>query len=499
MCMGHRLPDLQFDLPRRMASRRQDGAIAITLALMLLMMLAVCGFALDLPQVSHRKSELQGLANAVALSAARELNGTAAGVAGAVAQAAGTAGQWTYRYHNQAIAWHANALTFSANTNGPWLNAGAAQATPHGLLYAKVDTGELDPMHGRVPLPLMRVLSPGDATASVRASAVAGRRTINLTPLALCALSPVAAASRANAGPAAPELVEFGFRRGVSYDLMQLNPAGTAPESFALDPFAIPGTAGSSVNMAPAVLAPFVCGGVLAMPRVTGGGVTASRPFPLGALFNELNSRFDLYAGSTCTPDGAPPDRNIKSYPYAGINWMATAPAGQAAQSLTDAGKLWTIADPLPGPAGNTAAKYGPLWTHARAVPFASYMASAGAGEPAAGYTPFATSAWATLYSPGAPSANSNYPSGTATPYKAIAAPHFLAPSVPHQPGVANRRILNVALLACPVAGGATVAVSVIGIGKFFMTVPATATSLFAEFGGAVEEQSLGGTVELVQ
>ncbi|MTW02714.1 pilus assembly protein TadE [Duganella ginsengisoli] len=482
-----------------MSSQRQHGAIAIMLALLLLIILCIFTFALDLPQLTNRKTELQGMANAVALSAARELNGSASGVGNAIAKAASTAGSWQYSYHNQTVAWNDSALKFSSSVNGTWLETGAAQSAPNGLIYAKVDTGELDAAHGRVLRVLSQLFSSsGDSTASVQATAIAGRLAINITPIALCAQSQVPAASRANPGPPAyQELVEFGFRRGVSYDLMQLNPAGTSPDNFAIDPFAIPGTMGSSANTAPAMLAPFVCAGVLAMPRITGGTITVSRPFPLASLYHELNSRFDQYTGSTCAPDGAPPDRNIKSYVYTGINWMSATPGGQSAQSTSSAGKLWTIADPLPAPAGNTAAIYGPLWANARAVPFSSY--TAGASEPATGYTPFATSTWSTLYKPGLPSANASYPGGTSTPYKATAGTNFLAPSVPHQPGVANRRILNVPLLSCPVAGGTTVAASVIGIGKFFMTVPATATSLYAEFAGAAEEQMLGSQVELIQ
>jgi hypothetical protein len=481
-----------------MGIQRQRGAIALMTALMMLVILCICGFALDTAQLSNRKAELQGLANAVALSSAQELNGTAAGVTNAIAKAAATAGAWRYGYHNQIVSWNNNALKFSTSASGAWLDASTAQSAPDGLLYAKVDTGELDAAHGNVSLLLMRLFPGSAGSAGLRAAAVAGRQTINVTPLALCALSPVPAAPRSNPGPPANvELVEFGFRRGVSYDLMQLNPAGTSPESFAIDPFAVPGTAGSAANMAPAKLAPFVCGGVLAMPRVTGGAITAGRPFPLASLYREFNSRFDQYAGSTCTPEGAPPDRNVQPYTYSSINWMNTAPAGQSAQLTTVSGKLWTIADPTPAPAGNTAAMYGPLWANARAVPFSSY--SAGAIEPAAGYTPFATAAWSTLYRPGQPSANGSYPGGTSVPYKSTAGANFQAPSVPHQPGVANRRVLHIALLSCPVAAGTTVAASVIGIGKFFMTVPATATSLVAEFAGAAQEQSLGGQVELAQ
>jgi hypothetical protein len=56
-----------------------------------------------------------------------------------------------------------------------------------------------------------------------------------------------------------------------------------------------------------------------------------------------------------------------------------------------------------------------------------------------------------------------------------------------------------VPLLACSPSApaGANVNATVIGIGKFFMTVPATEDSLIAEFAGLIPEQSLSGQVEL--
>lgn len=471
----------------------QHGAIAITLALMLLAILCFCGMAVDISQLTNRKTELQGIANAVALSAARELDGTAAGVAKALSSAASTANAWHYQYNTQTAAWNNAAIAFSISKDGAWLDAAAAKSTPAGLLYAKVNTSELDASHGSVSLALLQLLTGGADSADMAASAIAGRTTINITPFAICAMSALPASVRANP-PATLELVEFGFRRGVSYDLMQLNPAGTTSENFAVDPFAIPGTAGSASGTTPSTLEPFVCGGVLAMPRVMGGQITVSRPFPLGSLYSQFNSRFDQYAGGGCTPDGAPPDTNIKAYPYTSITWMGTVPGGQGAQASTDSGKLWTVADPLPAPASNTAPMYGPLWAYARAVPFSSY--SPGASEPAGGYTPFAISAWATLYKPGSPTASASYPGGTSVPYRAISGANFQAPSTAHLPGLANRRVLNVPLLSCPVGGTAA---TVIGIGKFFMTVPATASTLVAEFAGTAPELSVGGQVELVR
>ena len=130
-------------------------------------------------------------------------------------------------------------------------------------------------------------------------------------------------------------------------------------------------------------------------------------------------------------------------------------------------------------------------------MPYGSYVP--GALEPAAGYTPFNTSDWATLYKPGAPTPNTStfpYPSGVSTPYKTLNGSYFLAPPAA-QKGVANRRVLNVALLSCPVAAGTTTTATVLAIGKFLMTVPATMNSLYVEYGGLASEQALGGAVEL--
>ncbi|EEF22750.1 conserved hypothetical protein [Ricinus communis] len=177
---------------------------------------------------------------------------------------------------------------------------------------------------------------------------------------------------------------------------------------------------------------------------------------------------------------------------------MAPAATTQSADSWQSGGKLWTRADPLPGDASNTAPLYGPLWAYARAVPYSTYTAQP--VEPANGYSGFSATAWSRLYTPGPP-ASSGYPSLSliTTPYLQTAgSATFQAPTTPeHQPGVARRRVLNVALLDCPVAAGAITSASVRGVGRFFMTVPATGTSLVAEFAGAAPPSALTGTVEL--
>jgi len=483
----------------RRRPRRQRGAFAMMFGIALLGLLLFVGMALDLGQLYNRKAELQLLADATALAAARELNGTAAGVSSALAKAATAASVLHYQHGQLGFAWSSAALRFGATPDaaGTWVDAASAQAAPDGLLYARADTGALNAAYGQVATVFMRALSGTLASVSTSARATAGRLTVAATPLAVCALSATPAAARLNPGPPAQnELVEYGFRRGVAYDLMRLNDSGLTAEHFVIDPLSPPGAAGSAANTIDSVTSSYVCAGTLQIPRLQGGAITVTRGFPLATLYQQLNSRFDQYAGGACSPNGAPPDTNIKPYAYATITWMSTPRTMQSAKSYSDAAhnKLWTVADPLPSPAGTVNADYGPLWSYAKAVPYSAY--TPGAAEPAGGYTPtFSAATWAQLYSPGAPAAP-GYPA--LPPYQALSGANYQAPSSANLPGQRQRRVLNVALLACPVAGGGTVSANVLAVGKFFMTVPATATTLYAEFGGAVQDQALGGAIELL-
>jgi hypothetical protein len=150
------------------------------------------------------------------------------------------------------------------------------------------------------------------------------------------------------------------------------------------------------------------------MPRVTGGTITVAQGFPIDALFNAFNSRFDTYLGGACNPVSAPPDANVRAYDKdvaANVAWMSPLPGTQAPDLSTANNKRRTIADLVPNGSGS----YGVLWSYSRAVPFSSYVA--GAPEPAAGHTPFPTTAWSTLYDPGRPAAP-GYPA-TGKPYSA--------------------------------------------------------------------------------
>lgn len=484
--------------------KRQSGAFALIFVGILMAILAFCGLALDAGLIYNRKVELHGMAKAVALAAARELNGTPAGVTAALAKAKQTAERFRYQY-NISFTWSDAAISFntSPTSSAAWVDAATASGTPSKFFYVQVDTGRLDAAAGIVTTVFLPILSSTLSTFSLSDRAVAGRTAINVVPLAVCAMSTDPAAPRPNLNPpASMELVQYGFRRGVTYDLMELNPDDNKARNFVIDPMSPLGTPGNPSNTTASVVAPFVCTGTMWMPQVTGGSINVSSPFPLNALYNQLNSRFDQYSGtSPCSPNGAPPDYNVRQYAYDSTNtapWMNPTTGSTSAARSTSGNRDQTIADLASPPSGTTAGDYGPLWSYARAVKYSSY--TPGVPEPSAGYATFAPSDWANLY-PSGPTASGYPTSSTAnTPYKATSGANYKPPAATHlATSVEQRRVLNVPLLSCPVAGGSNVPATVLAVGKFFMTVPATNNSIYAEFAGIVPEQSLTGQVELYQ
>lgn len=480
--------------------RRQNGAFSILFALLLFVMLAFCGLAVDTALIYNRKAEMHGIAASIAIAAARELDGTPAGVDSALVKAAETAGRLRYRYWRP-LAWNGDALMFSSTpaAGAEWVAAATARAAAAGRFYVRVDTSALAPEVGLVEMYVMRRLFGSTPWINIGHTAIAGRSTIHVMPLAICAMSAVAGEARTNPGsPAAVELLEYGFRRGVTYNLMRLNPDDIVPANFALDPLAPPGGAGSSSNTSASAIAPFVCAGRLWVPRLTGGSIRVGSPFPIESLYRQLNSRFDQYDGNACRPNGAPPDFNIKAYtPGAGggTAWMNPRPTLQSALETVVRGRLETIADLPAPPAGTSAGRYGPLWAYGRAVRFSAY--SPGLPEPSGGYARFSITDWATLY-PGSPvPAATNYP-GAVQPYQPTTGTYYTRPSTNNLAiSVVERRLLHIPLLACPVPAGGNVAATALAIGKFFMTAPADSAGVYAEFSGIVPENRLAGEVTL--
>lgn len=475
--------------PRTPLLDRQRGAFAVMTAVLIVVLLAFCGLAMETSRLYNRKAELQTAADAIALAAAAKLNGTTEGIADArtAAEDAATTTQYAYTMSN--VEWDEVALSFAASPDSDtWLSADAAalEANASKMFFVRVDTSRLEASHGSVMTLFFRIFPNGPTETNVGSVATAGRSSINVTPLAICAMSETRADARGT------ELVEFGFRRGVSYNLMKLNPTGTAAGlHFLVNPVALPGTTGASVMARMDVVEPFVCTGTLGVPTLESGRITVEPGFPLDSLSEELNSRFGSTAGS-CQSSTAPPDSNIKQFTYStAFPWMNSPPTEQSAVSQQHDGKLMTIAD-MPQtaiPVSTNAGAYGPLWVYAKPVIKDSRYVE-GRPEPSNGYNRFTSDNWPTLYTPGAQRVKTgrSYPS---TPYSSQ------IESPPGGGGLINRRVLNIPLLRCPVSTTTPATAEVAGIGRFFMTVSATGTDLHAEFAGLAHQTQLSGKVEL--
>lgn len=475
---------------------------------LLVVIVAMCGLALDAGRVYNRQVELSGMARAVALDAAKQLDGTTTGIAAAQAAAAETANRFKYKY-GLSIIWQDSALKFStaSSRSGTWMS-GASVADAPTVQYVKVDTADLAPEVGKVETMLIHLFTDMDRTVVINGSAVAGRTGVDVVPIAICAMSDSPAAERENPDLADKELVEYGFRRGVSYDLMQLNPKAKNPARFLINPIAAPGTTGQPFNTS--VIPPFACVGTTWLPSLSGGLLRVSPlpdTSPLNAIYTSLNSRFDTYTLSSCHHSSAPPDANVKPYPYdktGGAPWMLPATGKPAAFSTTERGWLETIAD-IPSPGTNlqnlSAGSYGPLWSYAKAVKYAAYVQ--GDPEPDEGYATFALDDWGKLYTPSVSAKNYPQVYSYSTPYNPVGTANPTTAALPASArkefATASRRVLHIPLLSCSagVPSGSNSSATLAGIGKFFMTVPATKDYLIGEFAGTVPESSLSGPVEL--
>jgi hypothetical protein len=287
------------------------------------------------------------------------------------------------------------------------------------------------------------------------------------------------------------ELTEYGFRRGVSYNLLKLNPKESTPANYLVDPISLPPKSSAS-NFAISNVGQYVCTGTVELPGLVGKTLNLQKDFPIGSLVNHLNSRFGTSNGS-CSSNAAPPDSNIKQYAFGSNTWM-DKPKSQVAETAPpnpSDNRLQTVAD-LPPPNDQDPTHYGPLWIFARPVPWASDMPDK--SEPLKGYTPFPANntTWKALYSTGP--VMKTYPAGTS----GLLSPYFTQVTAPtsNPPGVQYRRVLNIPLLTCPTSGSPG---SVVAIGKFFMTVPADAAGIYAEFAGIAARDEYVGPVELYQ
>lgn len=522
--------------------KQQRGAIAVmTGLLMLLVLVPVAGLVLDLGHLYIVKSELQNLADASALAAAKDLDNSTAGVNKAVATGKALALKNRYDFGSTMTLQDAN-FRFGPSPDGPWYTVAETQASPNGRSFVEVDTrtGGYGGTSTSINTYLMRVA--GRNTTQTYGSAVAGRYTNTVTPIGICAVDPTTRTSSYNYGTFT-ELVEYGFRRGVTYNVFELGSLGGATsDPYQINPINAPPGACNASNSSANVTAPFMCVGNSAV-LPTGAGQVYTNTGMTASLDKALNSRFNDFSGSSqCDPASAPPDVNVREYPCKGggtecvnnnsnviattppIDWMETGanslPSQMGVSTLTNASlstpryalpseataagsNIWpTVQVPRMTAVGSTPApfaNYGPLWSYGRPVQSngSTLITPAQANSTSGTQKMYGNLGSAADYLTAA-----NYPTAVGNGFSASDAPapynqtgnsnYFVAPT--GRTGVADRRILNIVLIDCrtpPVGSGACGRMTAVGIGKFFMQKKAdfsgSPKKLFVEFTGLVE------------
>lgn len=509
---------------------RQQGAIApMTALLLILVLIPMAGLVLDMGHLYITKAELQNMADASALAAAKDLDNSTAGVTKAVSTGKAIALKNKYDFSSNLTLQDSN-FEFSSSPDGPWYSKSDTETNPTGRTFVKVDT-RMSGVAQSFNTWLMRIA--GANTMSSYGSAVAGRYVNTVTPIGICAVDPVHRTAQYNYSTGISEIVEYGFRRGMSYNVFSLGSLGGASsDPYQINPVDAPGiTTCSPSNSSANSTAPFMCAGNSAV-LPTGIGQVYTNTGMTASLDKALNSRFnDFGGGSKCDPASAPPDLNIKEYPCRGstspcvtnapgtvsvtppIDWMEPAGATLPNQlSVTTAAastgaimpkyslpseittaNIWptTASTRVPTPA--TFSEHGVLWTYTPA-----YQSN--------GTTPItaaqANAAGTQMYNTATPFDAAKYPTTVGAGFSASAVPapynqtgngnYFQAPT--GNTGQEDRRILNIVLVDCrtaPVGGASCGTMNAVGIGKFFMLTKADFSGspkrLDVEFTGLVE------------
>lgn len=166
-------------------------------------LIAATGLAVDLGRVFVTKTELQRFADAAALAAAFELDGTSSGITDAINTAnngpgtTATRNRWNFETTNVP----APTVTFAQNPTGAWVtNPG----NPAGYRFVRLQ------LSGSVPIYFLRVLPGVSASHTVPVSAIAGQALENKLGPGMDPFSPDAQ----NRNQA-----DFGFTIGEFYTL----------------------------------------------------------------------------------------------------------------------------------------------------------------------------------------------------------------------------------------------------------------------------------------
>lgn len=452
--------------------QRQQGAVAIMLGLSLLVLFGFMALVFDLGRTYVVRTELQNAADAAALAGAKDLNRKASGVSKAIATVSAIGQQ--------------NITTFSfqsdprINITPNMISVGSCPEDACMIAASPIDdAAAADKTFIKVDIPssplttfFARIF--GNQTTQTYGRAVAGFYLTDVTPIGICAIDLHRGGSLTTA--AGNELTELGFRRGVSYNIMELGPIGGSGQPYLLNPVDKWGGPSCDPSHSSATYtAPFVCSGTSATVGTVPGNVFGNTGISAGPMEVALNSRFEVNA---C----APQDANVQAYAFGTTgdgypaSWMNPPPTRQSIR--TDSATNKPVAIPSFG-------DYGVLWTYSRAV---KAIDSPTEEDTYIAGDPFTLTDWPTLY--GGDAVQEKYPQ--AEPPDNKLAPYSAGGdyATTITSGLIDRRVLNIAIVNCSESKGTgcNSTIRVEAIGKFFMQVKADIPkSIHAEFAGLID------------
>lgn len=502
---------------------RQGGAVAVMVGFSIVLLVGFLAMVIDLGHLYVAKTELQNAADAAALAGARELNGSKLGVQNAITAAVAVARKNNFDLQNKPVGTQATegGLVISVgscpkDTGCNWMLASAVStdADAADKTFLKVDTRDpnVDRNLDTWFAPIWGILKTGTF-----GMAVAGRNVLDVAPIGVCAIDvDTSVDPHVCGGPGK----ECGFLRGVAYNVPELNPLAVTPDVMYINPVNAPPDDCSTIDPSwnsRDHMAPFLCTGKSLVVRSLPGWVFVNTGTQAASM-KEINSRFIVDNTSKCDVSTAPPDENVKEYPYSGLprDWME--PGGSSfpsQQGITIDPATHLPRNYLP-PVGYSARppspggfdQWGALWSYARERNWSigndyglcdwGDNTSVPAGEPCNGVS------GANLYGG---QADQNQPEGyptTLSPYAQKSGKYFEGP--PGANRMENRRVLNLAIIDCkaPVTtdcGNKGIALPVLAVGAFFMPVKAdftgTPKKLYGEFGGIVAPPIPPATIRL--
>lgn len=435
--------------------RSQRGAVLLLVTFSAIVMLAFAAFALDISRMYIIKSQLQDAADAGALRAAKALDGTGQGVVGpngALAKGIESALINKFLLVSDPLESADLKVEVSADPAGPWTLASTVNATAaNNYSFARVTATKpgIASFFGEFA---------GVWNAQSTALAVAGRYTIAITPIAICAADV----------NLCPPNGTCGFDAGFSYNIAELNPLGPGTP-FYVDPMGSP----TCDYLSASAFGPFVCVGKSAISGLP-GSIVYTNTGTSAVAFKQIDSRFGDYAAAgKCDPATAPPDTNVKQY--------FCVSGGSNPKACTEAPKSerkdnWIAADWMQFPAGSDLGDPATGKAYQQAVsPPPKYAKPWDEGIVWASVRPGASP----TYGRGV---NTNYPSSCdpaldpgcdvltgGTPYgQPNGTSYSTGPGGSYTP-VAHRRLMNLTIVRCEAAGGSCRGLEVKAVGEFLL------------------------------